>query len=149
MRAVLLTWAWTTRTSREKRSTAFSAAAAARLPRPAPHAARDWGLPTCRRQGGCGRSPRAPRPAAAQASRPLWGPVIGAAPVSELRRQDSRMGAGRSMTYSLLVSLLLVFIGVVLWIEGGPTPRTRAAWLLLAAILIVSALPMLMCWLFR
>jgi hypothetical protein len=73
MRAVLLTWAWTTRTSREKRSTAFSAAAAARRPRPAPHAARDWGLPTCRRQGGCGRSPRAPRPAAAQASRPLWG----------------------------------------------------------------------------
>jgi hypothetical protein len=36
----------------------------------------------------------------------------------------------------------------VLWIEGGPHPRTRAAWLLLVAILIVSALPMLLCWLF-
>jgi hypothetical protein len=52
------------------------------------------------------------------------------------------------MTYSLLVSLLLVLIGVVLWIEGGPHPRTRAACLLLMAILIVSALPMLLCWLF-
>ena len=36
------------------------------------------------------------------------------------------------MTYSLGVSLLLAVIGVVLWIEGGPHPRTWAAWLLLA-----------------
>jgi hypothetical protein len=36
----------------------------------------------------------------------------------------------------------------VLWIEGGPHPRTRMAWLLLVAILIVSAMPMLLCWLF-
>jgi len=36
----------------------------------------------------------------------------------------------------------------VLWLEGGPTPRTWAAWLLLVAILIVSALPALLCWLF-
>jgi hypothetical protein len=52
------------------------------------------------------------------------------------------------MTYSLVVSLLLEVIGIVLWIEGGPHPRTRAAWLLLAAILIVSALPALLCRLF-
>jgi hypothetical protein len=58
------------------------------------------------------------------------------------------MGARQFMTYSLLVSLVLVLIGVVLWIEGGPTPRTSAAWLLLVAIVIVSALPMLLCWLF-
>ena len=52
------------------------------------------------------------------------------------------------MTYSLLVSLLLAGVGGVLWIEGGPHPRTWGAWLLLAVILIVSALPMLLCWLF-
>ena len=45
-------------------------------------------------------------------------------------------------------SLLLALIGVVLWIEGGPTPRTRDAWLLLGAIFIVAALPVLMCGLF-
>ena len=58
------------------------------------------------------------------------------------------MGAGPATTYSLVLSLLLALIGVVMWIEGGPHPRTCAAWLLLVAILIVSALPMLMCWLF-
>jgi hypothetical protein len=52
------------------------------------------------------------------------------------------------MTYSLVASLLFALIGVMLWTEGGPTPRTWAAWLLLVVILIVSALPMLMCWLF-
>jgi len=50
--------------------------------------------------------------------------------------------------YSAVLSLVLAIVGVVLWIEGGPHPRTRAAWLLLVAILIVSALPMLLCWLF-
>ncbi len=52
------------------------------------------------------------------------------------------------MTVSLGVSLLLAGIGVVLWIEGGPHPRTGAAWLLLVAILLVSALPVLLCRLF-
>ncbi len=52
------------------------------------------------------------------------------------------------MTYSLVLSLLLTLVGVVLWTEGGPTPRTWEAWLLLVAILTVSALPMLLCWLF-
>ena len=47
-----------------------------------------------------------------------------------------------------MLSLVLAVVGVVLWIEGGPHPRTRMAWLLLVAILIVSALPMLLCWLF-
>jgi hypothetical protein len=47
-----------------------------------------------------------------------------------------------------LLSVLLALIGVVMWIEGGPHPRTRTAWLLLGAILIVSALPALLCWLF-
>jgi hypothetical protein len=50
------------------------------------------------------------------------------------------------MTYSLVVSLLLTLIGVVLWSQGGPTPRTWAAWLLLVAIVIISALPALLCW---
>ena len=52
------------------------------------------------------------------------------------------------MTFSLALSALLALIGVVLWIEGGPTPRTWAAWLLLVAILIVSVLPVLICRLF-
>jgi len=47
-----------------------------------------------------------------------------------------------------MLSLVLVVVGVVLWIEGGPHPRTAGAWLLLGAIVIVSALPMLLCWLF-
>ena len=47
------------------------------------------------------------------------------------------------MTLSLVVSLLLAVIGLVLWIEGGPHPRTWDAWLLLVATLIVSALPAL------
>ena len=52
------------------------------------------------------------------------------------------------MKYSAVLSLVLAIVGVVLWIEGGPHPRTRVAWLLLGAILTVSALPMLLCWLF-
>lgn len=52
------------------------------------------------------------------------------------------------MTYSVVVSLLVALIGVVLWIEGGPHPRTCGAWLLLVVILIVAALPVLLCWLF-
>jgi hypothetical protein len=49
---------------------------------------------------------------------------------------------------SVVLSLILGALGVVLWIEGGPHPRTTGAWLLPGAILIVSATPMLMCWLF-
>jgi hypothetical protein len=52
------------------------------------------------------------------------------------------------MTYSLVVSFLMAVIGVVLWVEGGPHPRTWAAWLLLVVIVIVSALPTLLCRLF-
>jgi hypothetical protein len=52
------------------------------------------------------------------------------------------------MTYSLMLSVVMAVVGVVMWIEGGPHPRTAGAWLLLGAILIVSATPMLMCWLF-
>jgi hypothetical protein len=51
------------------------------------------------------------------------------------------------MTVSLAVSLLFAVIGLVLWIEGGPQ-RTWGAWLLLGAILITSALPVLLCRLF-
>lgn len=47
------------------------------------------------------------------------------------------------MTFSVVLSLLFALLGVVVWIEGGPHPRTRMAWLLLVAILIVSALPAL------
>jgi len=43
------------------------------------------------------------------------------------------------------LSVLLALIGVVFWIGGGPHPRTRGAWLLLVAILIVGALPTLLC----
>jgi len=53
-----------------------------------------------------------------------------------------------AVKYSAMLSLVLAIVGVVLWIEGGPLPRTRMAWLLLVAILIVSAMPMLLCWLF-
>jgi hypothetical protein len=49
------------------------------------------------------------------------------------------------MTGSLGVSFVLALMGVVLWIEGGPHPRTWAAWLLLVVILIVSTLPALLC----
>jgi hypothetical protein len=52
------------------------------------------------------------------------------------------------MTYSIVVSLLVALIGVVIWIEGGPHPRTWGAWTLLGAILVVAALPALLCWLF-
>ncbi len=54
----------------------------------------------------------------------------------------------RAVTYSLMLSVVLAVVGVVLWIEGGPHPRTGAAWLLLVAILIVAALPALLCQLF-
>ena len=50
------------------------------------------------------------------------------------------------MTYSVVLSLVMTVVGVVLWIEGGPTPRTWAAWLLLVTIVIISALPALLCW---
>ena len=50
--------------------------------------------------------------------------------------------------YGLLLSLVLAAVGVVVWIEGGPHPRTWAAWLLLLAILVIAALPALLCWLF-
>jgi hypothetical protein len=50
------------------------------------------------------------------------------------------------MTFSLGVSLLVAVIGLGLWVGGGPHPRTRAAWLLLVAILFVAALPALLCW---
>ena len=50
--------------------------------------------------------------------------------------------------YSVLLSLVLAVIGIVVWIEGGPHPRTWGAWLLLVMILVVAALPALLCWLF-
>jgi hypothetical protein len=40
------------------------------------------------------------------------------------------------MTLSVVLSLILGVIGIVLWIEGGPQPRTWEAWLLLAVILV-------------
>ena len=46
------------------------------------------------------------------------------------------------------LSLRLAAIGLVLWVGGGPHPRTRGAWLLLVAILIVAALPALLYWMF-
>ena len=52
------------------------------------------------------------------------------------------------MSIGLGISLLLAAIGVVLWLEGGPHPRTWAAWLPLPAIVIVSAMPVLLYWLF-
>jgi hypothetical protein len=63
-------------------------------------------------------------------------------------RDQNRGHRPRAVKYSAMLSLVFAIVGVVLWIEGGPHPRTRAAWLLLMAILIVSALPMLLCWLF-
>lgn len=47
-----------------------------------------------------------------------------------------------------MLSLLVALLGVVLWLEGGPHPRTRGAWWLLVVILIVAALPTLFCRLF-
>jgi hypothetical protein len=60
-------------------------------------------------------------------------------------RRQSSGGRLAPMTYSLVLSLLLALLGVVMWIEGGPHPRTWAAWLLLVTILIISALPVLLC----
>ena len=57
------------------------------------------------------------------------------------------MGAGPAMTYSVVLSLLLALIGIVMWIEGGPHPRTWAARLLLLVVLLIAALPALICWL--
>jgi len=54
----------------------------------------------------------------------------------------------RSMRSAFEVSVLFAAIGVVFWIGGGPHPRTRGAWLLLVAILIIAALPALLCWVF-
>jgi hypothetical protein len=36
----------------------------------------------------------------------------------------------------------------VLWLEGGPLPRTWEAWLLLMVILVAAALSALLYWLF-
>jgi low affinity Fe/Cu permease len=47
--------------------------------------------------------------------------------------------------YSVLLSLVLAVIGIVVWIEGGPHPRTWGAWMLLVMILAVAALPALLC----
>ena len=47
-----------------------------------------------------------------------------------------------------MLSVVMAVVGVVLWIEGGPHSRTRAAWLLLGAILVVAALSALFCWVF-
>jgi hypothetical protein len=52
------------------------------------------------------------------------------------------------MMLSVVLSLILGTIGTVLWLEGGPQPRTWEAWFLLVVILMVAAAPMLMCWLF-
>ena len=49
---------------------------------------------------------------------------------------------------SVVLSLILGTIGTVLWLEGGPQPRTWEAWFLLVVILMVAAAPMLLCWLF-
>lgn len=46
-----------------------------------------------------------------------------------------------------MLSVVMTVVGVVLWIEGRPQPRIRAAWRLLVAIAIGSALPALLCWL--
>lgn len=63
-------------------------------------------------------------------------------------RRQSKRGRLAPMTYGLVLSPLFALIGVVMWIEGGSHPRTWAAWLLLVTILIVSALPVLLCRLF-
>ena len=34
------------------------------------------------------------------------------------------------MTFSVVLSLLFALLGVVVWIDGGPHPRTWGAWLL-------------------
>ena len=51
------------------------------------------------------------------------------------------------MTPCLGLSLLLAAIGLVLWVGGGPHPRTRGAWLLLVVIVIVAGTPAMLCWL--
>jgi hypothetical protein len=131
MRAVLLTWAWTTMTSPREALDGFfrrrgeagkfycAACLAQRL-----------------RRGVGAFPPAAVKAAVADASErpgllrvkprgPLWGLQESSA---VYRRQYSR-GWPAPMTYSLVVSLLLTLIGVVLWSQGGPTPRTWAAWL--------------------
>ena len=65
-----------------------------------------------------------------------------------LRERGRGASAQEPVKYSTMLSLVVALVGVVLWMEGGPHPRTQAAWLLLVAILIVAALPMLLCWLF-
>ncbi len=67
--------------------------------------------------------------------------------MGELRPRDGRAVSAAAMP-CLALSLLLAAIGLVLWVGGGPHPRTRGAWLLLVAILIVAALPALLCWMF-
>src|ERR1700737_1262477 len=52
-------------------------------------------------------------------------------------------GPTRPMILSVVLSLILGAIGIVLWSEGGPQPRTWGAWVLLVAIVVVAALPLL------
>ena len=52
------------------------------------------------------------------------------------------------MMLSVGLSLVLGAVGIVIWLEGGPHPRTWPAWFLLGVILIVTALPVLLCQLF-
>jgi len=64
---------------------------------------------------------------------------------------DARLaGSGQTtpMMLSVALSLVLGAIGIVIWLEGGPHPRTWHAWFLLGVILIVTALPVLFCQLF-
>jgi hypothetical protein len=73
-------------------------------------------------------------------------------PCEACRKRRRCIGAPRpgpaDMTWSLVLSLLVALFGVVLWLEGGPHPRTRGAWWLLVVILIIAALPTLLCRLF-
>jgi hypothetical protein len=71
--------------------------------------------------------------------------VRGLQEAAPLHRGFTPRTIGAAMTYSVVMSLLLALVGIVLWMEGGPHPRTWAAWLLLVAILTAAALPTLLC----
>jgi len=49
------------------------------------------------------------------------------------------------MGRGLLFSLILELIGLVLWFESGPH-ATRGAWILLAMMLILGAVPVVFAW---